>query len=54
VKERVPVQKAPPLAPVAERRQLASTGLNPALIAIAGMLCLVGGAFLFRRAVVRN
>jgi uncharacterized membrane protein len=54
VRERVPAEKAPPLAPVAERKQLASTGLDPALIAVVGMFCLVGGAFLFRRALVRG
>jgi outer membrane biosynthesis protein TonB len=54
VRERPPAEKAPPLAPVAERKQLASTGLNPALIAVVGMFCLAGGAFLFRRALVRD
>jgi hypothetical protein len=46
--------KAPPLAPVAERKQLASTGLSPALIALFGAAFLGGGAFLFRRSLVRD
>jgi LPXTG-motif cell wall-anchored protein len=49
-----PPAKAPPLAPVAERKELAQTGLNPGLIAFAGLLCLGGGAFLFRRALARD
>ena len=41
------------LAPVVERKQLASTGLDPVLMALLGALCLAGGGLLFRRAVVR-
>jgi hypothetical protein len=47
-------EKAPPLAPAAERKKLASTGLDPALIALAGAFFLVGGGFLFRRALARS
>jgi len=39
---------------VAQRSQLAKTGLDPALIALLGALCLGGGALLFRRALARN
>ena len=42
-----------PLAPVAEQQKLARTGLDPAWIALMGVLCLGGGAFLFRRAMAR-
>jgi hypothetical protein len=45
---------AAPLAPVAERKALAQTGLDPELIALLGVLCLGGGVFLFRRALVRG
>jgi LPXTG-motif cell wall-anchored protein len=45
---------APPLAPVAERKELASTGINPGLIAFAGVLSLIGGGLLFRRALTRS
>jgi LPXTG-motif cell wall-anchored protein len=53
------VAQAPPEAgaaavPVAERRELAQTGLDPALIALLGALCLGGGGLLFRRALARN
>jgi hypothetical protein len=53
------VAQAPPAAgapatPVAERNQLARTGLDPALIALLGALCLGGGGLLFRRALARN
>ena len=41
------------LAPVVERKQLASTGLDPVLMALLGAFCLAGGGLLFRRAVVR-
>jgi LPXTG-motif cell wall-anchored protein len=43
-----------PATPVAERSQLARTGLDPALIALLGALCLGGGGLLFRRALARN
>jgi uncharacterized protein HemX len=46
-------EEAAPLAPVAEQRKLAQTGLNPALIALLGAFSLVAGGFLFRRALVR-
>jgi LPXTG-motif cell wall-anchored protein len=45
---------AAPLTPVAERRALAQTGIDPELIALFGLLCLGGGVFLFRRALVRG
>ena len=44
----------PPLAPVAERKSLAETGLKPGLIALLGAVCLAGGGFLFRRALVND
>jgi hypothetical protein len=51
-------QEAPPeqgaaIAPVSERRKLARTGLDPALIALLGAFSLAGGIFLFRRALAR-
>jgi hypothetical protein len=52
VAQSTPSESAP-LAPVAEQRKLARTGLNPALIALLGALCLGGGAFLFRRGLAR-
>ena len=45
---------AAPLAPVAERKELAQTGLDPGLIALLGAVCLGGGGFLFRRALARG
>jgi LPXTG-motif cell wall-anchored protein len=52
------VAQAPPeqpaLAPVAERKELAQTGLDPGLIALLGALCLAGGGLLFRRALARG
>jgi LPXTG-motif cell wall-anchored protein len=45
---------AAPLAPAAERTELAQTGLDPGLMALLGALCLGGGAFFFRRALVRG
>jgi LPXTG-motif cell wall-anchored protein len=49
-----PPQPGAPAVPVAERRELAKTGLDPALIALLGAMCLGGGALLFRRALARN
>lgn len=49
-----PTQPAAPLAPVAERKELAQTGLNPGLIALLGAMCLGGGAFFLRRALARG
>jgi cytoskeletal protein RodZ len=46
-------ESAPALAPVSEQQKLARTGLDPALIALLGVVCLGGGAFLFRRAMAR-
>ena len=43
-----------PTTPVANRKQLAKTGLDPALIALLGALCLGGGGLLFRRALARS
>jgi LPXTG-motif cell wall-anchored protein len=43
-----------PLAPVAERKELAKTGIDPGLIAMLGALCLVGGGLLFRRSLARG
>jgi LPXTG-motif cell wall-anchored protein len=43
-----------PLAPVAERKELAETGIDPGLIALLGALCLVGGVLLFRRSLARG
>ena len=48
-----PTAESAPLAPVSEHRKLARTGLDPAVIALLGALCLGGGAFLFRRAMAR-
>ena len=54
------VAQAPPeeggvrRTPAANRTELAKTGLDPALIALLGALCLGGGALLFRRALARN
>jgi outer membrane biosynthesis protein TonB len=44
---------APTLAPAVERKQLARTGLDPALMALLGLFCLAGGGLLFRRAMAR-
>ena len=49
-----PPQSGSETVPVAQRSQLAKTGLDPALIALLGALCLGGGALLFRRALARN
>jgi hypothetical protein len=49
-----PPQPGAPTVPVAERSELAETGLDPALIALHGALFLGGGALLFRRALARN
>jgi LPXTG-motif cell wall-anchored protein len=49
-----PPEEAAPTAPAAERRELAKTGLDPALIALLGAVCLGGGGLLFRRALARN
>jgi LPXTG-motif cell wall-anchored protein len=49
-----PPQAGAPSVPVAERQELAKTGLDPALIALLGALCLGGGGLLFRRALVRR
>jgi LPXTG-motif cell wall-anchored protein len=43
----------PELAPAAERKKLAETGLDPALIAVLGGLLVGGGVLLFRRAFAR-
>jgi LPXTG-motif cell wall-anchored protein len=51
--EVAPATSSPALAPAVEREQLAETGLNPALMALLGALCLGGGALLFRRALTR-
>ena len=54
------VAQAPPeegsvaASPAANRTELAKTGLDPALIALLGAMCLGGGALLFRRALARN
>jgi LPXTG-motif cell wall-anchored protein len=52
------VAQAPPeqpaLAPVAERKELAKTGIDPELIALLGALCLAGGGLMFRRALART
>jgi uncharacterized protein HemX len=48
-----PTTAAPSLAPVAEQKKLARTGLDPALIALLGVLALGGGVLLFRRAITR-
>jgi LPXTG-motif cell wall-anchored protein len=44
----------PALAPVAEREELAKTGIDPGLIALFGAICLIGGGLLFRRALARG
>jgi LPXTG-motif cell wall-anchored protein len=53
--QNVPAEETLPsettLAPAVERKQLASTGLDPVLMALLGMLCLAGGGLLFRRAI---
>jgi LPXTG-motif cell wall-anchored protein len=49
-----PPSAGAPTSPVADRRQLAKTGLDPALIALLGAMCLGGGGLLFRRALARN
>ena len=49
-----PSESEEPLAPAAERKKLAETGLNPGLIAMLGVFLLGGGAFLFRRAFARQ
>lgn len=51
--EVAPGTSSPTLAPAVERQKLAATGLNPALMALLGALCLGGGALLFRRALSR-
>lgn len=53
------VAQAPPAeeaatSPAANRSELAKTGLDPALIALLGAMCLGGGTLLFRRALARN
>ena len=53
------VAQAPPEqgvrdVPAANRTELAKTGLDPALIALLGAMCLGGGVLLFRRALARN
>ena len=50
----VPPQPGAPTVPVAERSELPNTGLDPALIALLGAMCVGGGALLFRRALARN
>lgn len=52
--EVAPGTASPTLAPAAEREQLAATGLDPALMGLIGLLCLGGGALLFRRALARQ
>jgi hypothetical protein len=52
--ESTPPSKAPPTVPVAKRRNLASTGLSPWLIAMFGGTLLAGGGLLFRRALARD
>jgi LPXTG-motif cell wall-anchored protein len=47
-------QEGAEAVPAAEREELAQTGLDPALIALLGALCLGGGGLLFRRAMARN
>jgi hypothetical protein len=49
-----PPEQGAPTAPAAERKELAKTGLDPALIALLGAFCLGGGGLLFRRALARN
>jgi hypothetical protein len=46
--------EAPKLKAVAERKRLASTGLDPGLIAVLGAVSLIGGALLFRRSLARD
>jgi len=41
------------LTPAAKRKKLAETGLDPALIAVLGMMLVGGGVLLFRRAFAR-
>jgi LPXTG-motif cell wall-anchored protein len=53
VAQQAPAAQAP-LAPVAERKELAETGLNPGLIALLGAAFLGAGAFLFRRGLARS
>jgi hypothetical protein len=52
--ETTPSGKAPKLKTVAQRKRLASTGLDPGLIAVLGAVSLIGGALLFRRSLARN
>ena len=49
-----PPEAGAPVSPAANRTELAKTGLDPALIALLGAMCLGGGALLFRRALARN
>ena len=49
-----PPEEGAPTSPAAKRTELAKTGLDPALIALLGAMCLGGGALLFRRALARN
>jgi hypothetical protein len=46
--------EAPKLKTVAQRKRLASTGLDPGLIALLGAVSLIGGALLFRRSLTRD
>jgi outer membrane biosynthesis protein TonB len=53
-KRAAPVQVTrPTLAPAVERKQLARTGLDPAVMVLLGFFCLAGGGLLFRRAMGR-
>ena len=49
-----PPQEGVATSPAANRKELAKTGLDPALIALLGAMCLGGGVLLFRRALARN
>ena len=48
VAQAAPTGEAPAVA--AERKELARTGLDPALIGFLGALCVGAGGFMFRRA----
>jgi outer membrane biosynthesis protein TonB len=45
---------APPLKPVAKRKQLAATGLSPVLMVLLGVGLLGGGAFVLRRSLLQR
>jgi hypothetical protein len=50
----VTTEVATPIAPAAQRTELAETGFDPLLIALAGAACILGGALVFRRALARR